>query len=174
MALEKPSNWVQSGKETKEAQTYMQKLKELKKDVFAKLDRDVKAKNIARKDFEMKEYTVTKGDTLGGILKNKIAPFKNNDVLLYSLTYMNVDRGANINVINANEKVKVENGVLKITSAKGQVRLAVDLIPWGLTVTAAAPLPKDTVDTGDTGYSTDTGNNLPYNKGRTLPDPDEN
>ncbi|MBI4127422.1 hypothetical protein HY463_01815 [Candidatus Peregrinibacteria bacterium] len=153
MALEKPASWVESGRETKEAQTYMQKLQELKKDVFAKL------KIEPRANFEMKDYTVVKGDTLGDILKNKITPFQNKDMLLYALTHMNVSKGANINVISSGEKVKVENGILKITNAKGQVRLSVELLPWPQTapvVKNPEPIPI-----------------LPFNKGKTLPDNEE-
>lgn len=160
MALEKPSSWVESGRETIEAKTYMQKLQDLKKDVFAKL------KIEPRADFEMKDYTVVKGDTLGDILKNKIAPFKNKDMLLYSLTYMNVNRRANINIISPDEKVKVENGVLKITDKKGQIRLSVDLIPW-------EKFEKKTPPAAPKGPQTNE-NPLPFNKGRTLSDPEEN
>ncbi len=123
--LEKPSSWVESGKQTNEAQSYMKKLQVLKKEIFEKLDTQLKASSYPRKDFEMKQYTIQSNDTIGAILK-KIPTFaKNNDLFLYSLTYMNVNKNIDINTVKPGEKISVVNGVMKIGT-----RISVDLLPW--------------------------------------------
>lgn len=130
--LEKPSSWVGSeGKETKEAQNYMQKLQELKKDVFKGLIESLKGQNLNKNSYDFEGYKTQSGDTIGTILKSKIPAFgKNRDLLLLSLTHMNINQRANINVLYPGETVTVENGLLVVKNKSRAVRLSAEILPW--------------------------------------------
>lgn len=162
--LESPKNWVEAGKETKEARDYMKKLKELKKDVFAKLETDMKAQmesgKISRNNFDMPLHTVKEGESLGSILKNNVGPFRNKDLLLYSLTYMSVEGGKDVNSIHPGEKVSIEDGRMKIVTKADETRMEYTLLPWDR---MSAPRREQSDSTQASGQieesSTDTGNN---------------
>lgn len=173
--LEKPSSWVDpEGKETKEAQNYMKKLQELKKDVFKGLIESLKSQNLNNTSYDFEGYKAQSGDTIGAILKNKINAFgKNRDLLLLSLTHMNINQGANINILYPGETVTVENGLLIIKNKSGTVRLSAEILPWGeigvnnpskpAEPKIGPPLnddtnrPEDTGDTGGPGKTKDDG-----------------
>lgn len=160
--LESPKNWVEAGKETKEARDYMKKLKELKKDVFAKLEMDLKTQlesgKISRNNFDMPSHTVKEGESLGSILKNNVGPFRNKDLLLYSLTYMSVEGDKDVNSIHPGEKVSIEDGRLKIVTKADETRMEYTLLPWDR---MAAPVREQSNNTQDSRQietsSTDTG-----------------
>ncbi|MBT5517094.1 hypothetical protein HOH67_00010 [Candidatus Peregrinibacteria bacterium] len=130
-----PEKWIdkETGASTEHAVEHAKDTKT----ALGELAKDVKSAIPARDTLNMSDHEVVKGETLFGVLKaNFSEAFKKKQMIALSYRYM-LEQVDGINFLEIGDKIKVENGTLKITRKVGADAaktsgkdVEVDLFPW--------------------------------------------